>query len=63
MSWKQHIIRGAQQNKAKSDALKSFHSSQALWIRDWAQKVLPGSGLEAQNVSIIKNFHIQHKIL
>lgn len=49
-SWQQHIIRGSQQDKAKSDAMKNLHSSQALWIRDWAQKVLPGSGLEAQDV-------------
>lgn len=56
-TWQQHIIRGAQQNKAKSDALKDLHNSQALWIRDWAQKVLPGSGLEAQSVSIIQMCH------
>lgn len=51
LSWQQHIIRGSQQDKAKAEALKNLSSSNALWIRDWAQKVLPGAGLEAQDVS------------
>lgn len=50
MSWQHHIIRGAQQDKAKTDVLRNLGATQAFWIRDWAQKVLPGAGLEAQDV-------------
>lgn len=50
--WQQHIIRGVQQTKAKTEALQNMTATEALWIRDWAQKVLPLSGLEAQDVCI-----------
>lgn len=52
LSWEQHIIRGVQQDKAKTDALKHIENCQAVWIRDWAQKILPGAGLEAQDVRL-----------
>lgn len=50
VSWQQHILRGLQQDKAKSTALATLNVNGAMWVRDWAQKILPGSGMEAQDV-------------
>lgn len=41
LEWQKHIMRGEQQSKARSSAFKELSSTQALWVRDFAQKVLP----------------------
>lgn len=39
--WKQHIVRGVQQGKARTSALSNLKSDETVWIRDFAQKVNP----------------------
>lgn len=41
MEWQRHILRGVQQSKARSEAFKDLGPTNALWMRDYAQKVLP----------------------
>ena len=41
LEWFRHIIRGVQQEKAKTDVLPTLDDTSALWLKDWAQKVLP----------------------
>ena len=36
-----HQVRDAQQKKARSDVFNDLDESFAVWIRDFAQKVLP----------------------
>lgn len=49
VNWKRHILREKQQRKAKTRVMKNL--LQAILVRDWAKKILPGSGLEAMDVS------------
>ena len=48
--WLQHIPRSVQQNQAKIDIMAALadNPKSCLWLRDWAQKVLPQSFREAQ---------------
>lgn len=39
--WQKHVLRGVQQSKARSSAFSLLGPTTALWIRDYAQKVLP----------------------
>lgn len=48
MEWMSHIIRGVQQNEAKVNAFAQLNEENGLWIRDWAQKVLPVKYRESQ---------------
>lgn len=41
MQWQKHILRGVQQSKARSKSMKELGPTNAFWIRDYAQKVLP----------------------
>lgn len=50
MAWQKHLIRSHQQEKAKCYALQHVDGKTAFWVRDWAQKILPGAGMEAQDV-------------
>ncbi|CAH0546967.1 unnamed protein product [Brassicogethes aeneus] len=45
--WQNHIIRAAQQGKARTTVMDILESRQALWIRDWAEKILPSRNLES----------------
>lgn len=56
-AWQQHLLRGSQQRKAKTDVVQNMTDTSALWIKDWAQKLLPGSGLEAMDVSM----HVENR--
>ncbi|KAG8180402.1 hypothetical protein JTE90_025452 [Oedothorax gibbosus] len=46
--WLKHNIRYVQQNKAKIDVLAKLNDTTCVWIRDWAQKVLPIKYRESQ---------------
>lgn len=39
--WKRHIVRGVQQSKARACAFSDIRPDEAVWIRDFAQKVNP----------------------
>lgn len=39
--WQRHVMRGVQQSKARCAALDELENSDALWIRDFAQKYNP----------------------
>lgn len=39
--WQKHVLRGTQQEKARSFAMNSLSYKRCLWIRDWGQKILP----------------------
>ena len=41
LTWMKHIIRGVQQEKAKTFAMEDIDMNTGLWISDWAQKNLP----------------------
>lgn len=41
MDWQKHILRGVQQSKARVDAFKLLGPTNAIWIRDYAQKINP----------------------
>lgn len=41
MEWQKHILRGVQQSKARATAFSELDESKALWLRDYAQKVIP----------------------
>lgn len=40
-AWQKHILRGAQQSKARSTAFTELGPTKAIWIRDYAEKVIP----------------------
>lgn len=48
LNWISHIIRGVQQTEAKINAFAQLNEENGLWIRDWAQKVLPVMYRESQ---------------
>lgn len=52
IAWQKHLIRSRRQDEAKCYALQKIDGETSLWVRDWAQKILPGSGMEAQDVKI-----------
>lgn len=39
--WQRHIVRGVQQDKARAFVMNNLSSKDCMWIRDWAQKILP----------------------
>ena len=41
VTWMKHTIRDVQQNKTKISATKLLSNNTALWIKDWAQKIIP----------------------
>jgi hypothetical protein len=41
LEWQRHIVRGVQQSKSRSNAFSSIGPTNALWIRDFAQKYNP----------------------
>lgn len=43
-----HTIRDVQQNKAKIFAVSELSFKTALWIKDWAQKIIPVKFRESQ---------------
>ncbi|XP_052097306.1 uncharacterized protein LOC127732267 [Mytilus californianus] len=47
--WKRHILRTINQDKGRSDLLKSLSSEQAVIVMDWAMKFLPMSFREKQS--------------
>lgn len=55
MDWKRHIIRGMQQGKARDAGLKNLKENEAMWIRDYAQKVNPSKVCYKTVVIIINN--------
>jgi hypothetical protein len=48
VDWIRHIVRGVQQAKAKSFAMNQLSTTCGVWLRDWAQKVLPMKFRESQ---------------
>lgn len=53
LEWMSHIIRGVQQNEAKVNAFAQLNEENGLWIRDWAQKVLPVKYRESRSESVV----------
>ncbi|XP_071136891.1 uncharacterized protein [Mytilus edulis] len=47
--WKRHIVRTINQDKGRSDLLKSLSSEQAVIVMDWAMTFLPMSFREKQS--------------
>ncbi|CAC5403191.1 unnamed protein product [Mytilus coruscus] len=47
--WKRHILRTINQDKGRSDLLKSLSSEQSVIVMDWALKFLPMSFREEQS--------------
>lgn len=41
IEWQKHIMRGVHQSKARAEAFKELGPTNAVWIRDYAEKVLP----------------------
>lgn len=41
MEWQKHIIRGVKQDQARDAAFSNLGATEALWIRDFAQKINP----------------------
>lgn len=48
-NWIAHKIRGFQQDLAKSLAFECMNENTIIWIKDWAQKILPTKYREAQS--------------
>ena len=48
ISYIKHQVRDSQQSKAKSSAFQSLDSNTGLWLKDYAQKVLPDKHREGQ---------------
>lgn len=46
--WRRHLLRDAQQNKAKTFAMDSLDECTGLWLSDWSQKILPVMYREGQ---------------
>lgn len=53
MQWQKHILRGVQQSKARAKSFKELGPTHALWVRDYAQKVLPTKVVNRNNFSLI----------
>ena len=47
-SWKSHLLRSVQQDKARTDILESLDESSVLITQDWAMKFLPQKFRETQ---------------
>lgn len=47
-NWMRHIIRAVKQNQAKLSAMDQLDDVTALWLCDWAQKILPVKFREGQ---------------
>lgn len=45
LEWQRHILRAVKQDKARDAAFKDLTSTEALWIRDFAQKINPSKVL------------------
>ncbi|GBM65883.1 hypothetical protein AVEN_49928-1 [Araneus ventricosus] len=48
LNWMKHTIRDVQQTNAKIFAVSKLTSKTALWIKDWAQKIIPIKFRESQ---------------
>lgn len=48
LSYIGHLVRGYQQNLSKTKVFSNLKENQAIWIRHWAQKILPLEFREAQ---------------
>ncbi|VDH98403.1 Hypothetical predicted protein [Mytilus galloprovincialis] len=48
-NWKNHIIRSANQNKAKANIISTLSSNQILIFMDWAMKYIPIIDRESQS--------------
>ncbi|CAG2252655.1 unnamed protein product [Mytilus edulis] len=62
--WKRHIVRTINQDKGRSDLLKSLSPEQAVIVMDWAMKFLPMSFREKQSDWFGQkgvNWHVSHR--
>ena len=41
VSWKCHVVRSANQDRARTDSLEKLHEKPVLMVNDWAMKLLP----------------------
>ena len=48
MSWKGHIVRSANQDRERTDALEKLDEKTVLIVNDWAMKSLPQKYREFQ---------------
>lgn len=62
MDWQKHIMRGVQQSKARSDAFSNLDQTSAIWLRDYAQKVLPSKVASSSNICLPR-FHFNIKFI
>ena len=49
LEWMAHILRGVQQEKAKTLAMNQLSQTKGFWLSDWAQKILPIRYRKGQN--------------